>query len=479
MDLLNIGLLGGLGIFGILGFLIAFTLRRVVNTNEVHIVQSSKKTTSYGKDTGNGNTYYEWPSFLPLIGITKIVMPVSNFDINLEDYVSYDEGRLPFKIDVTAFFRIHDANVAAQRVTSFDELQKQLQTIVQGVARKVLASNTIDEIMKGRAEFSEQFTKEVEGQLANWGVETVKNIELMDIRDDEGSTVIKNIMDKKKSEIDKDSRVEVAKNRQAAQIAEIESKRQTDLSAEEAKQQVGLRQVEVQRQLSMENEKASQQVKEQAKVTKEKEMAVVQVQHLRTAEINKDVALVQAEQSKQTSVINAQANQEVITLKAAGDLQAKKMESEGIAAEGKARADAERAMLLAPVEAQTTLAKEIGSNKPYQDYLVTIRKVEASQAVGMEQAKALAAANIKVIANSGDATSGMNSVLDVLSSKGGTAIGAMLDGLSNTEMGEELLNKFVVNEEKTVTATPAPAAATKVVNGTGKPAVYTNGASRN
>lgn len=473
MNLLSFGLVGFVAVLGALGFLVAFALRRVVSTNEVHIVQSAKKTTSYGKDTGNGNTYYQWPSFLPLIGITKIVMPVSNFDINLKDYVAYDEGRLPFEVDVTAFFRIADANSAAQRISSFEELKSQLQTIVEGAARKVLASNTIDEIMKGRSQFGDQFTEEVKGQLTNWGVETVKNIELMDIRDGRESNVIKNIMDKKKSEIEKDSRVEVAKNHQAAQIAEIEAKRQTDLSAEEAKQQVGLRQVEVQRQLNMENEKAAQQVKEQMKLTKEKEMAVLQVQHIRTAEINKDVAVVQAEQSKKTSVINAQASQEVVTLKAAGDLQAKKMESEGIAAEGKAKADAERAMLLAPVEAQTTLAKEIGENKAYQEYLVTIRKVEATQAVGMEQAKALAAANIKIIANSGDATSGMNSVMDILSSKGGTAIGAMLDGLANTEKGQAVLNTLGVAE------TVPAVVANKVLNGSGKPSGYTNGAAKN
>ncbi|NJO48274.1 MAG: hypothetical protein HC840_01000 [Leptolyngbyaceae cyanobacterium RM2_2_4] len=443
MDMLTIGLIGGAGVLAAVGLLVAVTLRRVVSTNEVHIVQSSKKTTSYGKDTGNGNTYYEWPSFLPVIGITKIEMPVSNFNIDLKDYVAYDEGRLPFEVDITAFFRIADANIAAQRVSHFDELKSQLKTIVEGAARKVLASNTIDEIMKGRGQFGEQFTNEVQEQLKNWGVETVKNIELMDIRDGQGSNVIKNIMDKKKSEIEKDSRIEVAKNSQAAQIAEIEAKRQTDLSAEEAKQQVGLRQVEVERQLSMENEKASQQVKEQAKLTKEKEMAVVQVEATRKAEIAKQVALVQAEQSKQTSVISAQAAQEVVTLKATGDLQAKKMESEGIAAEGKAKADAERAMLLAPVEAQTTLAKEIGQNEPYQKYLISVEQIKAGQAVGIEQAKALQEAEVKVISNTGNPTQGLNGVMDLFSSKGGTELGAMLEGLANTDKGQELLGKFL------------------------------------
>ena len=56
---------------------IAVMLRRVVATNEVHIVQSRSATTSYGTSTGHGNTYYLWPSWVPLIGVTRIVLPVS------------------------------------------------------------------------------------------------------------------------------------------------------------------------------------------------------------------------------------------------------------------------------------------------------------------------------------------------------------------------------------------------------------------
>lgn len=60
-----------------------------------HIVQSSDNTTSYGKDTGNGNTYYEFPSWMPKIDVTKIVLPVSVFSIKIENYEAYDLGRLP------------------------------------------------------------------------------------------------------------------------------------------------------------------------------------------------------------------------------------------------------------------------------------------------------------------------------------------------------------------------------------------------
>ena len=65
----------------LLFILIPLLFRRVVATNEVHIVQTSKSTTSYGKDTTNGNSYYEFPSWIPIIGVTKIVLPVSIFSI--------------------------------------------------------------------------------------------------------------------------------------------------------------------------------------------------------------------------------------------------------------------------------------------------------------------------------------------------------------------------------------------------------------
>ena len=182
-----------IGIF-IKSVLWILALRRVVATNEVHIVQSAKLTKSYGKDTDHGNSYYEWPSWLPILGVSKIMLPVSVFDLDLNAYEAYDKGRLPFVVDVKSFFRITDSNVAAQRVASFQELKDQLHAIVQGAVRTILASSDIEAIMQGRSVYGEQFTKEVSDQLANWGVNTVKNIELMDIRDSKDSFVIQNIM---------------------------------------------------------------------------------------------------------------------------------------------------------------------------------------------------------------------------------------------------------------------------------------------
>ena len=107
----------------VLLFFWAMALRRVVPVNEVHIIQTRKSTVSYGKGF-DSNTYYEWPARIPVIGLTKVMLPVSNFSINLPDYAAYDKERVPFLVHVMAFFRISDSNTAAQRVASFEELQE-------------------------------------------------------------------------------------------------------------------------------------------------------------------------------------------------------------------------------------------------------------------------------------------------------------------------------------------------------------------
>ena len=90
------------------------------------------------------------------------------------------------------------------------ELKQQLLAIIQGAVRTILASHDIDRIMLERSIYGEQFTEAVKDQLGSWGVVPVKNIELMDIRDAADNRVVHNIMEKKKSLIEMESRTEVA-----------------------------------------------------------------------------------------------------------------------------------------------------------------------------------------------------------------------------------------------------------------------------
>lgn len=446
---------------------LAKAFRRVVEPNEVHIVQSRKTTTMYGKkleegETGvsPGNSYYEWPHWWPVIGVQRIILPLSVFDQKLTNYEAYDIGKVPFVVDVVAFFRINDPTIAAKRIQDLHELRTQLESILQGAVRTILAKHEIEDIMMERSTFGKMFTDEVADQLKAWGVSNVKNIELMDIRDGMNSQTVSNIMAKKESVIDRESRVVVAENTKLAETAEIEAKQVIDVRAQEAEELVGLRTAQKDQAVGIADEKALQEIKTQAKETAERDMAVELVKNVRAAEINRSVQVVKADEDKQTIVIRAegQRQQEVIDAEATrqktiiiaeGDLQDSLKEAEGILAIGTSSAEAKRLEEMATVSPQIALADEIGSNDGYQEYLIKIRDVEKDEAVGIEQAKALQDAGIKVIVNSGNVESGMNSLLDVLTTKGGTNIAGMVEAIRQTDEGSALLNRVGLGDSKT------------------------------
>lgn len=424
-----------------------FSLRRVVPTNEVHIVRQGSKTMVYGTpERGNaeqntlfsGNSYYEFPSSIPVLGVSVTKMPLSIFGIDINDFDAFDKDRVPFVVDIQSFFRISDYEVAASRIRDIEELKGQLLSIVQGAVRSILAKDLLNSIMEERSKYGQEFTDEVKEELKSWGVETVKNIELMDMRDAAREEVISNIMKMKKSEIEKTSRVTVAKNNQEAREAEISAQKEIDLKDQDAQKEVGLRKAEVTKEVGIANEKSSQEVKEQAKVTKEKEMEVKKVETVKQAEMDKEAKVITAEALKREKELNAEA-----------DLIQTTKQSEGIKLKGDAEAEAEKKMQMASVEAQLKLANEIGENEGYQKYLVEIRQVEANEKVGLAQAENIKGADIKIIAGAGDVTGGISNAMGALSPKGGFNIAGAIEALAATDAGKELLSKLGINLDKT------------------------------
>jgi flotillin len=323
-------------------------------------------------------------------------------------------------------------------------LTDQLADVVKGAVRTILAQDDLEKIMVERSKYGDEFTKEVNQQLASWGVETIKTIELMDIRDSEGETVISNIMAMKKSAIEKDSRVTVAKNQQEAREAEIAAQQQVDLKKKDADELVGLRAAEVDKKVGIAKQQSEQAVKEEKKVTMQKDMEVRQVETVRSAEIARDAKVVEAEADRRKTEIDAEAAKRKAELEAEARLVQATKNAEGIEAEGRAKAEAEEKMQMASVTAQTTLAKEVGENEGYQRYLIEIRKVEATEKVGLAQAENMSGADIKVIANAGDVAGGVSSALDVLTPKGGANLAGALEAFATTEAGRALLDKLGV-----------------------------------
>ena len=446
----------GLLVFGIL---IMIWLRRVVPTNMVHIVQSKKATTSYGRGKEAGNVYFAWPAWVPKFGVTVIEFPESIFQVSLTDYEAYDAVRLPFMVDVTAFFRVDDSTVVAQRVSNFKELNTQLDSVLKGAVRRILAKNSLQQIMEARSELGAQFSDEVNDQIKEWGVITVKTIEFMDLRDSKSSNsrVIQNIMAKEQSRIERESRVVVAENQQKAETAEIEAARTIDLNRQEAEQQVGIRTAEKEQQVGLAKEAAQQRISEQAKETAEKNMAVLRVEQERKADIEKEVA-----------ILNATAVRQTVILQSQGQLEQTRNEAAGVQAKGEADAKAQELMLMAPVTAQITLAREIGANDGYQQYLVRMEQVRAGEKVGVSMSEALANADLRIISNGGTVggttdSSGTNllasagGLVDLFTTRGGTNLSGMLAALSQTDEGKALISRLTggASERLVKDATPA------------------------
>ena len=421
------------------------SLRRVVATNEAHVVRQGRKTNMYGTD--GKSSYYQWPAWVPGLGTSVTKLSLENFVLPVDEYEAYDKEKLPFVVDIRAFFHIKDCLMASTRASSMLALKEQLGDVVKGAVRTILAQDELEKIMVERSKYGEEFTQEVNSQLASWGVETIKTIELMDIRDSQGEEVIANIMQKKKSAIEKDSRVTVASNKQIAQEAEIAAQQAVELRQKTADEVVGLRDAEVRQKVGIANQQSEQAVKVETKITKEKEMEVIKVETVRKAEIHREATVVDAEAARRKTEIDAEAAKRKAELDAEAGLVKATKNAEGIKAEGEASAEAKKLMELASVVAQTTLAQEIGENQGYQQYLIEIRKVEANERVGLEQAKNIQGSNIKIVATSGSVSEGLSSALDVLSPKGGTNVGAALEALAGTELGKQLLAKLGVKSE--------------------------------
>jgi flotillin len=452
------------------------TLRRIVPPNMVHIVQRGTKTVSYGVGK-RSNVYYAFPSWIPRVGITVRKLPVTNFDVELKGYSAYDIKRVPFLVDIKAFFHIEDTNVAANKIDSFDHLKDQLLDIVRGAVRSILAQSDLESIMEERSKFGKQFTDAVKDDLLHWGVTAVKSIELMDVRDAADEQVIEQIMEKRKSEISKESRIEVAKNMQEAEEAELEARKQVSVKQADTQRESGEAQAKSQEAVNIANattmknsgiaqQQAQTEVHKAAQTTKTEEMKVVRVETVEQAQITKEAAIVTQEQEKKQTEIAADAEKYRIEVSAGAQLEAKKKHAEGVkevgnaeasVAEAKGMADAkvikatglstaegEKASQLASVAAQVEFAEKVGENQPYQDYLIRLKGVEVAGDVGKVQytelAKALQDADLKLLVNSGDVESGMSKISDIFTSKGGSQLNGLMEALGQTEEGQGLLS---------------------------------------
>ena len=373
-------------------------------------------------------------------------------------------------VDVTAFFVIKEPEIAAQKIFSIEELRSQLNEILKWVVRKTLAWKDIIEIMESRVGIKDEFYNEVFSAVKDWWVD-LKNVEFMDIRDpeDESSKVIDNIMNKKRSQIESESQIEVAENQKRAtiekenkdseararaaeakskaDIVEYDSRREADIKRIENERVTQNMEIEKERMLAMQKEEAKQSLYESAKVTKEKELAIKQLEEEKRAQINKNIEIIKAEEQKQKSQIEAEANKIKIELEA----QAEKIKIESIWFAEAKRVDY---MWSAEAKNKTEMAKALNEFSPIAiQFMIKELEVKLSEVVDLEKAKALWKAQIKVISTGENGGNGIKNFMDLFSANGWANIWAMVENFKNTvweEKVNEIMQVIGLKQEKTL-----------------------------
>jgi len=405
--------------FGLLVFL-SILWRKVVPPNQVHIVNRRKKSTSYGNEMEAGNVYWNIPQWIPIWGVVVAVLPTTVFDLDLKGYQAYDQQKVPFVVDVIAFFQIENPVIAARRIESLDELNQQLRDMLQGIVRKILASYDVRKIMETRSELSEQFIAEVRKQVADWGVKA-NNIEFTDIRDEssgEGAhRVIADIMEKKTSVIERERRVEVAENMKLSEVAEIENKKEAKLVDVVALEEVEKRDAERTQTVGVAQETAKQEVQAQARITTEIEIAVAREKEVGTANYQKEQVVVQAEAAADKRKIEAEGYKEAQIRMGDGNAQKTNLE-------GTAEAEVIRKKLLAEAEGEMKRAEAMKKLQEAKKIELGKLAIQAQKEIGIAVAKAYEKADIKAYLSNG---AGIDGLKDLFTTGGGQKLAAFFD----------------------------------------------------
>lgn len=233
-------------------------LYRVVPVNEAHIRILRHKKTIFS--TREGKSAYWVVPF-----ITKLNrLPLSNLAIPVNDIKLNDKNMAKFVCDIVCFINIKDLNLAAERLVLSDtekqmgfdflRLSEDLRAIMESIGRTVVTKQTLLDIYMNRQLLDEAITKEVEAVFPKWGIQLV-DLELKDIKDAGGSTIIFDIERKVAAEIHRDAEIRVATTTKESEIAKAESeelyrKRQIEKDktigiAEQSKnQEIALREAE-------------------------------------------------------------------------------------------------------------------------------------------------------------------------------------------------------------------------------------------
>jgi len=340
-----------------------FGLYRVVPVNEAHIRILNHKKEIFGARIGR-TSYWVVPF------ITKLhKLPLCNLAIPVNDIKLNDKNMAKFVCDLMCFINIKDISLAVERLILTDatqelgfdflRLSEDLRAIMESVGRTVTTKQSILDIYMNRAMLDQAITKEVEAVLPKWGIELV-DLELKDIKDAAGSTIIQDIERKVAAEIRRDADIRVAETTKEAELAKAEAEEIYRKRQLEKDKQVGI----------------TEQVKNQEIADKETEANAQKIEALRKLEVGR------AEIEKQKIEQLAMGQKLKFTIEAEG-------QSNQIQTVGKAEADIIRIKKEADAAGTLKLAEAL---KEFNDVAINVKILDVQKDIMLAKFNALAQA---------------------------------------------------------------------------------------
>ncbi len=376
------------GVLALIVFILLFFLRhifggmfglyRIVPVNETHIRVLRNQKSVFSAREGK-SAYWVIPF------ITKLhKLPLCNLAIPVNDIKLNDKNMAKFVCDIMCFINIKNIDLAVERLIltdatkemgfDFVKLSEDLRAIMESVGRTVTTKQSILDIYMNRQLLDEAITKEVEAVFPKWGIELV-DLELKDIKDVPGSTIIQDIERKIAAEIRRDADIRVAVTNKEAEIAKAE--------AEELYRK---RQIQKDQEIGM-----SEQLKNQEIAVKETEANIQRIEAMRKLEVG------HAEIEKQKMEQLAMGQKIKFTVEAEG-------QSNQIQAVGKAEANIIQVKKEADAAGTLKLAEAL---KQYNDVALNVKILDIQKDIMLAKfnamAQAIQKANVKWIMSGSNA----------------------------------------------------------------------------
>lgn len=375
--------------------------RRVVSRDEAHVVIKSKKVVVFSGTAeisgATGSTYYFFPSWVPVLGMDVTQVPLNVLELRVPEMVTFAAQTARFTLTASVFVRVTDPLKSAQRWPgrSVEDFVVGVKELMENAIRNTTTAFAAEDIIEKKDEIASKLQHALSADMAEYGC-IITNVGIVDITDAPDNTVISDIARKREAEINSESRQIVSVKEREARVAEAENKQAAEMRESAAAEAIGVRNQEKEQHVFVSQQKVAQE-----------EMEVERIRQVRAAEIERDAAIERAQGERQAVILKREA------------------EAEGTRAVGFAEAEVTRNKGIAEAE---TIAKRVEALNRLQEEGRSFRSIEKDERVGLELAKALQNADLKLVS-----TGDVNSFIDLFSADGGAKLGAFVSSLRQVE----------------------------------------------